>query len=83
MAGKSETMNLVDHQKLNKWRENSSTRVSNNGSKMNSRKIRNNMDQLKQKKAENSTTRASRGKMARKSKPPALAKAKKWRKQRV
>ncbi len=28
MAGKSETVNLVDHQKQNKWRENSTARAT-------------------------------------------------------
>ncbi len=28
MAGKSETMKLVDHQKQNKWRENSTARAT-------------------------------------------------------
>ena len=45
MAGKYETVCLVDHQKQNKWRENSTARATTEV-KEKGRKIRNYMDQL-------------------------------------
>jgi hypothetical protein len=51
MAGKSETINLVDHQKQNKWRENSTVRATTEVKEMAGKSATIHMDQLKQKMA--------------------------------
>jgi hypothetical protein len=48
MAGKSETINLVDHQKL-KWRENSTTRATTEVKEMGQENPQQHTDQMKQK----------------------------------
>jgi hypothetical protein len=49
MAGKSATINFVDHQKQNKWRENSTVRATTEVKEMAGKSATIHMDQLKQK----------------------------------
>jgi hypothetical protein len=76
MAGKSATMNLVDHQ--NKWRENSTARATTEVKEMAGKSATIHMDQLKQKKMAGKyyDTCVEGGKWRENSKP---VEAKKWR----